>query len=488
MSWINKESQSGNSDIEKDYPFTRWMSWLYLFVSLLLLIYTFFQAEIMSNGQRFEYYFDYYLISIVGFLFWAVVLRLGKEIRANIVTIGTTMIVGLYLIEGVLIWLEYTKPTFKDSIVIAKQLGVEYDERTSLEVIEDLITEGVDAVPAVPALYQELEHNEKGIDSLLTLGGVSNRTSVYGNESGKYLIYKSDRYGFNNPDSQWDSQTIEWMLIGDSFVHGASVQPGEEISGQIRFITGSDAISVGIGGNGPLLEYASIIEYAEVVKPKKVLWFFYEGNDLSSNLQTEKNSSQLMQYMEDGFSQNLINRQKEIDVFLEKYIVKMKYIQKMKDNAEKPIMKDNAEEPIMKVVLNKTKWIRLSRLRYLMGFNVQSTTDDYEVIFSKILAKAKERVGVLKGELYFVYLPEYARYSNKFIFHNQFRNKSSVIDLVKELNIPVIDIHQEVFASHPDPLALFPFRKPGGHYNADGYREVAKAIVTSVNKYEQSNK
>ena len=62
-----------------------------------------------------------------------------------------------------------------------------------------------------------------------------------------------------------------------------------------------------------------------------------------------------------------------------------------------------------------------------------------------------------------------------------------MIEVVKGLNIPVIDIHQEVFANHPDPLALFPFRL-FGHYNADGYSEVAKAIVTSVNKYEQSNK
>jgi hypothetical protein len=50
---------------------------------------------------------------------------------------------------------------------------------------------------------------------------------------------------------------------------------------------------------------------------------------------------------------------------------------------------------------------------------------------------------------------------------------------VKGLDIPVIDIHQEVFADHHDPLALFPFRITG-HYNADGYREVAKAIVENI--------
>ena len=62
-----------------------------------------------------------------------------------------------------------------------------------------------------------------------------------------------------------------------------------------------------------------------------------------------------------------------------------------------------------------------------------------------------------------------------------------MIDLVKQLNVAVIDIHQEVFTNHYDPLSLFPLGL-SGHYNADGYSEVAKAIVTGVNKYEQSNK
>ena len=44
-----------------------------------------------------------------------------------------------------------------------------------------------------------------------------------------------------------------------------------------------------------------------------------------------------------------------------------------------------------------------------------------------------------------------------------------------ELDIPIIDIHNEVFKTHPDPLSLFPFRI-AGHYNAEGYRLVAEAI------------
>jgi len=91
---------------------------------------------------------------------------------------------------------------------------------------------------------------------------------------------------------------------------------------------------------------------------------------------------------------------------------------------------------------------------------------------------------IVMAFVYFVYLPEYHRYNTRGILHKSFRKKSEVIDLVKGLNIQVIDIHQEVFVDHPDPLSLFPLRR-NGHYNADGFSEIAKAIVTSVNKYER---
>ena len=58
-----------------------------------------------------------------------------------------------------------------------------------------------------------------------------------------------------------------------------------------------------------------------------------------------------------------------------------------------------------------------------------------------------------------------------------------MLRLVESLQIPVIDIHHEVFEKHPEPLALFPFKR-GGHYNAEGYRLVAKAIVERVEEIQ----
>jgi hypothetical protein len=86
-----------NSKFER---FSKWASWAGVFASILLLIYTYYHAEIIFHGSRGVVYFKYYLVSLVGILFWGVVLRLQKGIRANIVTVVTALIIGVYMIEG----------------------------------------------------------------------------------------------------------------------------------------------------------------------------------------------------------------------------------------------------------------------------------------------------------------------------------------------------------------------------------------------------
>ena len=239
------------------------------------------------------------------------------------------------------------------------------------------------------------------------------------------------------------------------------MQSGQEIAGQIRNITGDSAISLGIGGNGPLAEYAVLVEYGMAMAPAKVLWIYFEGNDLL-DLQREKSNSLLMQYLEEGHSQNLINRQEEIDSWLEEYIVSEKAKHQKTNNAP-----------------NKTAWVRLAAIRNLIGFDADDDIDD--PLFYQTLTKAKKIVEEWGGKLYFVYLPRYERYNEKSmaVSHARYKKRSEIIGLVEGLSIPVIDIHQEVFADHTDPLKLFPFRLPG-HYNAEGYAEVSKAIVRNI--------
>ena len=60
--------------------------------------------------------------------------------------------------------------------------------------------------------------------------------------------------------------------------------------------TKKDVLNLGLGGFGPLSQYATFIEYAEK-RPRKVYWFFYEGNDLSKDIRYEKSVDILMDYI-----------------------------------------------------------------------------------------------------------------------------------------------------------------------------------------------
>ena len=79
-------------------------------------------------------------------------------------------------------------------------------------------------------------------------------------------------------------------------------------------------------------------------------------------------------------------------------------------------------------------------------------------------------------------MPEYAHYKNKYDNSTYLSVKS----VVNELNIPLIDIHIEVFLKEFNPLALFPFELDG-HYNVEGYKKVANAIFKLTKNYNYSD-
>ena len=75
------------------------------------------------------------------------------------------------------------------------------------------------------------------------------------------------------------------------------------------------------------------------------------------------------------------------------------------------------------------------------------------------------------SKLYFVYLPEYARYKKDY----DNTNFNLVKNIVTELDIPFIDIHKEVLEKEENPFKLFPFEL-SFHYNVEGYKRVSQTI------------
>jgi len=404
-----------------------------------------------SNDELFRYYLKLILIGGVGLIFFGFGLRLKIGLKVNLSVMLVTTVITVYGFET---YLGFFREKINLRAIKAKQIGVSYDTRTTIEVLDDLIDFGIKAFPnVIPGAHL----TDNGI--IYNFGGISNITTILWNESGYYPIVKTDEHGFNNPRGLYNKNAVDIVLTGDSFTEGFSVNWNESISAVLRE-AGYRAVSIGKRDNGPLKEFAALKEYAEFLKPKIVLWL-YSSNDME-NLIEEMKSPVLKKYLiKDGFSQNLISRQEEIDSVLINYF-KRERVRLMK-----------------KKIVDIIKLSKLRDLIHLLPKNKPKPKPVPKTIFKDILQQSKQMVSEWDGEMYFVYLPSFHSqtspvYANHYTFSEE-RDRKIVMQTATELDIPIIDIQNEVFRTHPDPLSLFPFRV-SGHYNAEGYRLVAEAI------------
>ena len=225
-------------------------------------------------------------------------------------------------------------------------------------------------------------------------------------------------------------------------------------------------LNLGQGGNGPLIEYATLREYLPVKNVKRVLWLYFEGNDLI-NLNRELNNQILVNYLKDNnFTQNLILIKQEVEKLLLKKLEKAKFNQEM--------------------FIRFTWFVKLYSIRQMIfpapdpaPVPISITTKVLENILKLSNKLTKEN----NSKLYFIYLPEYSRYTLDNNHHN-YQNYKKVTEIVKSLNIPVIDINKELFEKHNDLLSLFPFRDHG-HYNEKGYKLVAKTVFNKIKELEE---
>ena len=138
-----------------------------------------------------------------------------------------------------------------------------------------------------------------------------------------------------------------------------------------------------MGGNGLLTELASLKEYAESRKPKKIIWLYYEGNDLL-DMGKEKSASLLMNYLKPNFSQNLSNRQLEIDKRLSKYI------------SQAGIDSDRScFRPDFVNLKRFLKVLRLTNIRQRIGFDLSVGP-----LFKEALKQARDRTVRWGGEIF----------------------------------------------------------------------------------------
>ena len=428
----------------------------FLFFSIFLLIYTFYKSEIVWSGNKIDYYKFYYILSILLIVIAIISFFLNEKIKSLLIKIILFLIFFVYLIEFYII----SYDGFARTLTYYLKEGKSYEARSIIDKYNNLKQKD----SQVKLIIRPQSHFKNTEKKLLPLSGISNSQTIHCNENGYYSIYQSDRYGFNNPDSEWDQKEIEYLTLGDSFVQGSCVNRPNDITSVLRTLSNKSALNLGYGGNGPLLQYAGLREYLSK-KVNKVVWVYFEGNDLI-NLNNELESRILNYYLDNqNFSQDLKNKQKKIDD-INNFAIEKEFKRLKERNFSK-----------------KLNILKLSRVRTTLYNYIPEKYKPKpqprpkpSKKFYEVLALAKNLAVKNNSKFYFVYLPEYSRYKDNY----DNTNYREVKKIVKQLQIPFIDIHTEVFEKEENPLNLFPF-KLKGHYNIEGYKKVGVKINEITN-------
>ena len=453
---------------------------------LFILSYVIYKAEFHYVGQNNDYYLKYYIFSFIIFILSFLVYFLRKKIQVYSFLFIILFVSFCYLVETL-----NTAAVFFDKFYelniqkeYAKKNGLIYDKRSKFKFYRDLKKNYSNTALAIDPYHFLKEDNQK----ILPLSGISKSKTVHCNENGYYSVYDSDRYGFNNPDSEWDKDKVEAVIVGDRFVQGDCVNENDTISGNLRknfkSINKAGVLNFGQGGNGPLMEYASLKEYLPLTSAKRVIWVYAEGNDLygrfgTEGLNTELSNKILLKYLNNNnFTQNLNLKQKEVD---------KKSLNKLNQLNEYEIKVTTQNKLFKFIKLNNFR--RLLKELYKGNYSNLRKRDIQKISpeFKKIINLSIKFTEEQNSKFYFVYIPERSRYFNN-NFDENFHDYKKVIEYISSLNIAIINIHSELLQKHKDPLSLFPMKesKRNYHFNEMGYRSVSKVIFEKIIETEKN--
>lgn len=384
----------------------------------------------------------------IAFLF-VIPLFLRPAVRVNLVITLVTVGAALFAFN---IYLLSRGPPHAQILAEAeaarsKQPG--YDTRSPIQVARELTAAGQ---PTVPFLTGRISRRIARPDEVMPLAGVSSSTTALCNEPGPYILYYADEYGFRNPPGLHTQADV--IIVGDSFAQGECVPPGKDTAGLLR-AKGHKAVSLGASGVGPMVELGIFKEYGLRLKPKVVIWYFFEDNDLD-DMHQEAAVPRLGYYLtNDAYSQKLVERQPEIDAFWRNFLA----------NVQPSALTDDKGTRLGGI-------LSLRAVRRLVGLS----SDIYwpwEGQFAAVLTKVKALSEAQGAKVHFVFLPGWSRYGTK-----PRLDKEEVFALVRGLDLPILDFDQ-VLQETQDPLAHFPSRK-FGHYNIQGHALLADAVEKHI--------
>jgi hypothetical protein len=461
--------------------------------SLCLLALAYFVYNYAWTGERhltgLAAVFQYYVCpALLALLFFAA-LRLPESTKVRLALMACSTGISVYMLEIALtVWFNVPSVAQNTRLKIlaasAKSQGLSFDTRSVQGVVSDLRRQGVDAIRSV---YPQAQFEKPFADlwksivrahgvETLPLSGISNKVTVFCNESGQYVTYTSDEHGFNNPPKLWNAR-IDIVAVGDSYVHGMCVPTTANLVSLIRQRY-PGTLNLGMQGDGPLSMLATIKEYAEIVKPQMVLWFYFENDFI--DLGIERTAPLLMRYLTPGFSQGIFSKQADIDRVLSDFLARAEernaartWWNEISTTVADLISKPGVSENVFKLIELRT---RLGLPAGKTTIPPRVDTDEDRDLFYQILAEARRSVERWGGHLHFVFLPAWNRYAPGQV---TWPGRDDVLQAAVRAGLPITDLHQ-AFITQKNPLALFPPAPYPNHYNEAGHRLVAEEVLRAI--------
>ena len=430
----------------------------FFFLGLVAVTVTYVLSQVYLRPLTFSAWLVYAMV-----LFLITAHLVPSKARINLFLVSFPVALCLFLVN---FWLGQLPFLSVNGPRVLSQLPrtAEIDRRTPREFLVDARAAGDELAGAIcPASVLNVRPGD-----FVALSGLPDTRTLLGNELGFFATYVSDRYGFNNPDSIYDAprtaRTV--VLIGDSYTQGYSVQPGDDIAGQLR-AKGLHTFNLGCGGNGTLAELATYVEYGRFLQPDTVVLIYYEGNDLN-DLAREWDSP-LRRYLDDAFSQRLLEREDE----------------------RLSLLLSVAEgEPAARRARFIHRLLTLRHIRKRLQAVISPQSFDDEVArFRIVMDELRTRLQREAVELLVVYLPQ-----GSFVAAGRpddckvhaARCKNKIMSVLGELNIRVLDFEKDI-RSLDEPFSVFPYRRGNevlGHLTTAGYQMVAAAIARELSAME----
>lgn len=284
-----------------------------------------------------------------------------------------------------------------------------------------------------------------------------NALIVLCNENGPVETYRSDRFGFENPDDVWE-QRPDLAIIGDSYTVGVCADAPSRLPARLR--TGRRVLSLGVSGAGPLQQLATLRELVAPLAPPVVVWVYFEGNDLW-DLGRERERPWLLAYLEPGHAQGLFWAREAVDARYRVWIDSLVHAESVAAGATRP--------PDRPGLLGDV--LQLRSLRGVARFGVPFPSRAPLGILPEVLRRANADVAAWGGRLVLVYMPAYERFAT--LVGEGVGGRRELLAFAEAEDVPVVDV-TEAFAESRDPRSLW--YSSQSHPRPEAYALAAEAI------------